>query len=306
MIQGIPYFGENTQAIYELIQNENANNQEITKITHESLYELIKNNIDKKLIIVIDNKWFSWLNDIVFNYRDKKCYIPYYSYKLHKLDNKKYRSNNNGHLILKESALYIRYEYKYNKLDINMNNLVLNLFDIDTMKQYRVHINKWINENEFSIDYLYKLYINSSFMEDDFELNKHSGGYHYIDKQPKQFKNKEKQIREAYGLRTYDNSFKYEKDYRDVRNFKYEEVIKRYGIPDDTDLYKLRRLKFESYLYCILRQHILSDNLLFNKRFNSLYNEKDYIKYGDNIKLIFKNYWLDNQSSRRKRSWSRV
>ena len=71
MIQGIPYFGETTQEIYEYIQSEKYINTEPKEITYNSLYELIISNIGKRIIVVIDNKWLTWLTDIVFNYRDR-------------------------------------------------------------------------------------------------------------------------------------------------------------------------------------------------------------------------------------------
>ncbi|MBO5387125.1 MAG: hypothetical protein J6A59_03180, partial [Lachnospiraceae bacterium] len=180
MIQGIPYLGENTQELVEQILNKDLDYEEI----YSSLYDLVMSYINKKIVVIIDNKWLTWFNDITFNYRNKECYIPYYSYKLHKIEDKLYRSNNKGHLILNNNTLHIRYEYKYEKLHINVDNLSLILLDLDTMKKYKVETNKWISDTYFDIDKLYNLYVDSCYEEDDFNFNKHMGGYHYILRTP--------------------------------------------------------------------------------------------------------------------------
>lgn len=282
MITGIPYFGEKTQEITNSILN--TNEDIIYEKEYDSLYDLILDNIDKHIIVVIDNKWLTWLNDIVFNYRDKECYIPYYTYDIYWLDDKKYNSNNKGHLILNDNKLGIRYNYKYEKYNININDLSLQCINIDKLEKFVVRAKYWINDTNLNIDKLYKLYINSCYKDDDFTFNKHSGGYHYIEKSPKQFKNKEKYYREYLDINTYAYDNEYERDYRDVRNYTYNEVILKHGMLDTIDLYRERRLRFESYLYCCLREHLLN-NLSFK---NGIY------KTGDNIKLIIKKYWLDN------------
>lgn len=309
MISGIPYFGEETQELTEKILNKDIEYIEY----YESLYELINKNLHNKIVVIINNKWLSWLNDIAFNYKEHECCIPYYTYELFELNDKKYKSNNKGHLILKDNTLYIRYNYTYKKMSVKVGKESINLYNIDTDKKYSVYINKWIDDNYFEIDKLYRLYLESCFVEDDFTYNKHSGGYHYIYKSPKEFKNRERKIRDTYDLPTYtlDNSF--EKEYRDVRNFKYEEVIQSTGFIETTELYKIRRLKFESYLYCLLRQNLKpletdeSKNKQFINQWNKLGITKDHIKYGENnIKLIIKAYWLNNYNQTKMKSWSRV
>lgn len=302
MIQGIPYFGDNTQELYEQILNSNIQ----SKKEYKSLYEMIETNINKHIVVIIDNKWLTWLNDIVFNYRDKKCYIPYYTYDIFEIPDRSFRTNNKGHMIINDSTLRIRYNYKYNKYDINISNLSLTIFDLDTSEKMIYSTDKWLDEAVFDIDKLYRLYIHSCYKEDDFNFNKHAGGYHFINKSIKSFNNREKKYREQYDLDTYAPDYMYDTDYRDVRNFRYEEVIQKSGLLDDIDIYKHRRLRFESYLYCVLRQEMKSNNKTFNEKLHSLYNGKDYIKYGSNIKLIFKRYWLNNIDSSINKTWSRV
>lgn len=281
MITGIPYFGEDTQQITEYILS---NVDDIHETICMSMHEFVISNIDKRVAVIIDNKWVTWLNDIVFNYRDKKCYIPYYSYKEYEIEDRTFKTNGRGHLILKDNHLRVRYDYIYNKFDITLPNLRLTCINIDTREIFNVIINQWITDTEIDLDKLYKLYINASYKDDDFLVNKHAGGYHYIDKSPNQFVNKEKKLREQYDLSSYADEYRYYKDYRDVRQYKYDEIIKLIGMIDNTELYRERRLRFEVYLYCCLRAGLL----------NNIHFKNHIYKLGNNVKLILKDYWLDN------------
>lgn len=282
MIKGIPYFGEQTQEIVDSILN--IDTDIIYEKKYDSLYDLILSNIDKHIIVVIDNKWLTWLNDIVFNYRDRECYIPYYTYKEQLITDRTFRTNNKGHLILDGDNIRVRYEYSYHKLNITVDNLALDCVDIDTQERLIVRTNNWINEAAVDFDKLHKLYVESSYKDDDFIMNKHAGGYHYITLSPKEFVNRERKLREQYNLSDYSEDFYYIKDYRDVRQYKYEEVIKLNGLLDNIELYRERRLRFESYLYCCLRAGL----------FNDIQFKKHIYKVGKEIKLIIKDYWLDN------------
>jgi hypothetical protein len=285
MIKGIPYFGENTQELYEdILSKENLDKKKFINKSYNSMYDFIISNIDKRIIVIINNKWLTWLNDIVFNYRDKLCYIPYFEYKTKQIDNTSFRTNNKGHLIINNKQLTLRYEYNYKKFHLNVNNFTLYCIDIDIMERFSVNIDKWIDETAIDLDRLYKLYIGCSFREDDFLVNKHLGGYHLISISPKEFSNKERKIREQYGLDDYSSEYRVDKDYRDVRQYEYEEVIKLNGLISNDELYRERRLRFESYLYCSARAGLLN-NIKFNKHI---------YKLGDNIKLIIKDYWLDD------------
>lgn len=282
MIKGIPYFGEQTQEITNSILN--IDTDIIYEKKYDSLYDLVIDNIDKHIIVVIDNKWLTWLNDIVFNYRDRECYIPYYTYKEQLITDRTFRTNNKGHLILDGDNIRVRYEYSYHKLNITVDNLALDCVDIDTQERLIVRTNNWINEAAVDFDKLHKLYVESSYKDDDFIMNKHAGGYHYISLSPKEFVNRERKLREQYDLSDYSEDFYYIKDYRDVRQYKYEEIIKLNGLLDNIELYRERRLRFESYLYCCLRAGL----------FNDIQFKKHIYKVGKEIKLIIKDYWLDN------------
>lgn len=303
MIKGIPYFGSDNNEIYEEILNCDTKNIEQTSI---SIYELSNISLKCNYIVIIDGKWLSWLHDITFNYRDKKCYIPYYTYETYRTEKNTYKSDNKGHLILNDGSIDIRYEFCLSEISIDIGTELV-LYNIETHKNMQAVLDKWIDTDKYSIEMLYNLYIDSCYKEDDFIYLKHLGGYHTINVNIKAYSNREKKLREEYNLSTYSNLSKaYEKSYRDVRNYKYEEVIQLVGMRDTIENYNIRKLRFESYLYCNLRNNSISDDKQFNELFSQLGKTKDIIKYGDNIKLIFKSYWLDEYRPIVKKSWSRV
>ena len=75
MIEGIPYSKEfNIDDI--LRESHNYIEKEI------SLRDLAILAIKTELLAIIDEEWVSWLKDLRFNYRDRVCYLPYYTYQL--------------------------------------------------------------------------------------------------------------------------------------------------------------------------------------------------------------------------------
>lgn len=304
MIRGIPYFGEDNQVIYDKILSSDT---PITNnLRNQDLYEFINNYIEDEVVVIINNKWLTWLKDIKFNYRDKKCYIPYFEYETHNISELGYRGTNKGHLLLQDDTLCVRHNYLYKELDINIDGTEYLMYNLSTREKFTVSFDSWIVENEFDIEQLYQLYLDSCYVNDDFLIQKHNGGYHLIDKEVKGFRNKERLIRRDLGLYDFNFDARIPKDYRDVRNFKYEQVVQLVGFRETIELYHLRRIRFESYLYCILRSQIKSNNAKFNNMFEQLGKTKSVVKYGDNIKLIFKDYWLDEYKTAKQRTYSRV
>ena len=312
MIEGIPYFGENNNEIYERILT-GVKNGACKEKRYTTIYELIHKNIDNKLIVVIDEQWLTWLNDIRFNYRDHECYLPYFTYELYSVDGNRRRSDNKGHLLLKDGPygkeLFIRYDYKYEKLELNENNFRLKVYNLDTNEFMELCSDSWI-DNTFDMKELYEKYVDSCFKNDDYLLNKHMGGYHYITRTVDKFVNKERLIRNDLGLRHYSEIDAYDSDYRDVRQYKYEQVVQMKGLRDSlSKLYKLRRLDFDCLIYCIMRENAIPYNCSdrFKIEWERLGTEegKDYIKYGKDIKLIIKSYWKNEYKPWKLKSYSR-
>lgn len=302
MIKAIPYFGNNNNNIINyILESEELETKNI------DIYNFIISNIEHNIVVIIDNKWLTWLNDIEFNYRDKKCTLAYWKFDTMLIDKNLIKNNKYQYLLTdSNNNYYVRYNYEYCEINIEPG-VSITVFDVNTNKKYSVTFSSYIEEDEFNISKLYELYVNSCYLDDKL-LNEHAKGYYYIDKFYKKLTNIELLLRKRLDIPTFKNfehTEKY-KDYRDVRNYKIEQVQHLYGLVYETEDYKIRRLRFESYLYCILRQQILSDNEEFNKEFIQLGKTKYIIKYGSNIKLIFKSYWLDNFNQIQHKSWMRA
>lgn len=304
-LDGIPYLGENTYEIEETIKNSVIQYEK----DYESLYELINNEVTTNKLVVIDDNnstFLSYLRDIRFNYRDKVVFIPYFKYKIYEIDKGSTRSNYKGHLILTDNTIKIRYEYKLSKLDISKENNTLILFDVETLTKYKVSFKNWINDTSIDMNKLYKMYLNSCVEIEDYFILKHTEGYHLIYKKLEGVKNKEKELRQLYNLKAISSDGDAESieilNYRDVRNYTINQMYTQVGMIDTDIPYWKRILDFEMYLFSIIREHLLPDGE-FRKEWEKLGKTKEFIKYGDSIKLIIKDYWLDNIERNKDKTW---
>lgn len=292
MIYGIPYFGKEEIEFIDVGTRE-----------FESLYDIIEEYAYRKVAVEIDGKWFTWLKDICFNYRDRELYLPYYKYDIAVTD-KKYGFRKDYHILKVDGKVALRYNFELQlyKIDDSIKELVL--LDIENKERIRVSWDKYISSNALDINKLYKLYLNSCYKDFGDIALEHDGGYHYIDRSVAEFKNMEHKLRNEFGLTEYSkNSIKLD-DYRDVREYSYNEIIRLKGLQDSFEIYKLRRLRFESYLYCCMRDNLNPDGI---PDWSKLGKGLDYIKYGKGIKLIIKAYWLNEFTLfSKKRSWSRI
>lgn len=305
-LEGIPYFGDNTLDIEKQIKEAEICH---TKV-YDDMWELIQNEATENKVVVIaddSNCWLSYLRDIRFNYRDKLVFIPYFTYDIHSVDRGRIKSNYKGHIVLNEDTIDIRYNYKFNILDINEMNKIITLYDLDTNKKYNVTFKKWLDKQEFDIEYLYNLYLNSCIDEEDYRLVKHTEGYHLINKKINGVKNKEKELREAYGLshRDYSGVDMSILNYRDVRNYTSDQYIAIKGIPLLDISYWKRILDFECLIFCILIDNIKPAGKIRDD-WDKLGKTRRIIKYGKDIKLIIKDYWVSNKSNNTNKTWSRI
>lgn len=292
----IPYFGENNNSIREMILND----EELETI-EQSIYDFVISNINSRVLVIIDNKWLVWLNDIIFNYRDKKSYLAYWKFDTMPLDEDLVKKDDKQYLMVDENDNFlIRYNYEYNRINIEPN-IELSVYNLDKQYRYKVKLTCWINDNTFDIDKLYKLYVASAY-ENDKLLEDNIKGRYFISKYFKGMTNRELKLRNKLGLSTYVAPYS-EEEYRDVREYTKDEMVIKYGLVDDSDNYWIRRLRFECYLYCILRKNILSNDVGFNKQFEKLGKTLRFIKYGDSIKFILKDYWLNNYCSKQVTTW---
>lgn len=282
----IPYFGKNSNDIMLHI-----NKAEIEDTIETDLYSFVINNISNDIVFVFEDYVYAWVSDIKFNYRDKECYIPYYKFDLYYDTDR--LNDNNGHLIIKDNKRYIRYNFDLATCKILLNTYYI-CYSVSQQKKFKIIFNRYYT-GLFSINTLYKLYINSCYSDDNYLVVKHEGGYHYINKKTDSYKNLEGILRVKYDLREYKN--KEYIDYRDVREYKYIELVDKLGLIENSEIYKIRRLRFESYLYCNLREE--NQPMDYDKdEWNKLGKTYDYIKYygydKQVIPLFIKSYWLND------------
>lgn len=279
MYKRIPYFGENSNEIMEMI-----NDVEAEEEYRCSLYDFVLSHLENDTVFVIKDYVYSYVSDIKFNYRDKECYVPYFDFDLYATE---VINDNRGHLIVKNGKRQIRYNFKSCKLDIKLNH-AYTMFSISQRKKFKVIFTSYYT-GIFSINRLYQLYLDSCYKDDNYVVLKHESGYHYINQKTSTYKNLEKNLRRKYKLPDYAEQ-EQEKDYRDVREYTYMEVMEKIGIFANTELYKIRRLRFEAYLYCSLREDLVPDDCPEWQDLGTKYN---YLKIKETIPLFIKSYWLN-------------
>ena len=300
MIQGIPFFGEQHNSIMKEILEADVNEH----IKYETMTDLICSEVQKHTVVVIDNEWFSWLHDVQFNYRDSKVYLPYYTYELFDIETDNTQSLNRGHVLLSEDkkTWQLRFNYDLKLLPINIKEK-LTLFDLDTHKKYFVSADDWYYDT-FNIDTLYLKYLSSAYYDFDELLEKRQSGYHYINRQFKGFRNVEWNKRKALELPNFKENQPCITDFRDVRQYRKEELFGN-TVRETIIPYKLRRLMFDSLLYCIIKQDSKTDDAEFNSRYAKLKTQDcilNYRPYYNAPPLIFKSYWYGVDSADAKRS----
>lgn len=300
-VYGIPYFGVDTiEKEKRLIK---INDKDIQTREYSQLYSFIQENINKKALVIIDNQWFTWLNDIEFNYRDKTVSIPYYKYNIEWVENC-HDINSKGHIIVQDdrTKIGIRYDFELNKQELKSIDQ-LKIYKVDSDELEIATWNRWMDNSDLDktdadiLDKLYELYKNQAIKSQDSD---HLGGYHFILKHTG-FQNIEYQKRQQLSLGVFKSDrYKYD-EYRDVRQYRQTELTS----VDKENLEKVkssnqnewlkhnrdRRLAFESYLYTLCRSGRL-DNIKFN---HGIYKIS---RPGQAVKLIIKQYWLDGYQKR--------
>lgn len=300
MIEGIPFFGKEHNNIVEEIRSMSIDEH----VKYGTMTELIDCELAKNVVVVIDNQWFSWLRDIQFNYRDRSAYLPYYTYELFDAELGDVKSDNKGHLLLNNETdrLYIRYNYELKLLPIDVETK-LTFFDLAAHKKYSVSASNWY-EATFDENELYIKYISSAYYDFDDLLEKHEGGYHYINRQFRGFRNVEWHRRKTLELPNFKEGSLKVHDFRDVRQYRKEELfgntVREVIIP-----YKIRRLKFDCLLYCIIAQGSMPNNVEFKSRYMKLKEKPcilNYRPYYGAPALIFKSYWYGVGNYEEKRN----
>ena len=312
VLRGIPFLGEHNTAKRKSVIKRNID--ENIDISLFSLYDNIK---EKDNIVIIDNKYITWLEDTYFDYVNKRARLYYFAYETKSMHldgikkNAKYiehidRDKESGNILLKYN-----YEMKYIDLKPNVE---LQVYNISSKKKIKYNIVSWIDTN-FSIDTLYKYYEQYCYYDANLSGVRHDSGYTYISKKVRGFINKEDYIREDYGIPTYKNeesrltavSDKYYNDYTDVRVYTYFDYLTKIaGKPEllVQKTFRYRKLQFESYLFCSLRSN--KKPIDFDD-WDKLGSKVYYLKFNyDAVPFFVKHEWLDNTSLVNNKTWRKL
>ena len=296
MLRGIPFTDKlNLYSIFD--KDLRIDKKDMT------LYELsLLVSRQKNYVVIIDNQFISWLDDICFDYKHKQCVIPYFTFEKYNSDidfNPELKSAK--HLLVdSNNKVIVRYNYDLGFLKIDKGS-VITLYDIQSNSFCEITITDYISDNDFSINYLYTLYKQACYYDMPSEFSEHEGGYTFITTEFKGFRNQEYRYRRKLGLENYYYD-KTDYKYSDVRYYNYLDYIGRFKKPDvsNLDLFKYRNLRFEAYLYCNLRQ---GNKPVDYDKWNKLGVSKRYIKIKDDVPFFIKYYWLNNYTLKEIESW---
>lgn len=302
-LDGPVFLGEDTQELLDQILQK-----EIDKHIEMSIYSFIQEYGNEDNLVIVDNLWFSYIRDIRFDYFNKSIFVPYYSYETNIIDKKPKKKD--GHLFVdKETGnIIVRYNYRLERKQVCVDSSLI-IYDFERTEKIEITFNKYTESNfEFSLEKVYNLYLDSCYMEKATVLDKHTGGYHVVGKDIKRFNDREEKYRKLYRLNTFKSDHSQEMlNYRDVRQFKREEVFKKVGVREEEAPYWKRILDFESYIFCVFKSGKFPIESEHIERFKSLGVTSDYMKYGDKeIKLILKGYWKIDGKLLKRKSWSRL
>ena len=302
MLRGIPFFGEQNKSIQETILSSNCN-----KVVNISLYDLAQLALlhKKNYVVVIGAKYLTWLDDIVFDYVHKCCYIQYYSYMEYVTDiylaEKSFADRTKVHIKTdSEGRIVVRFNYNTEKepIAIGFSLLVYSLQD-NCLTKYIIC--SYCNM-DFQLKTLYNLYLNSCYFDYKGAFTENESGYTYITKQFTGFSNQELLYRRKLNLPNYLDD-EIPSDYCDVRQYDYWYYIDKYkNVTISKELYKYRRLAFESYLFCCIRAGLTPTD---EPRWNKLGKSLSYIKIKDTVPFFVKQEWLDDYNVSKK-TWRRV
>ncbi len=298
-IAGIPYFGNNNQKKIKYILEK-----DIGEYRETDLYSLLLVSGEKNSVVIIDNRYLTWIEDIQLNYRDKIVSIPYYTYKKEAIGPIEEISTEKSYYdhieIMGDNMVNIKYEYELMEMELRIGTKLV-IYNVKNDEKIEYNITRWAN-TEFSISKLYELYKQYCYYDMQEENRQHEGGYTYISKNVEKIYNKEEALRKRYKLKTYKEKREL-KDYRDVRIYRYDQYISRVSNEDKISekLFKYRKLDFESYLFCNLRENNKPVDCC---SWDELGKSRKYIKVTDgHIPFFIKHEWLNTTEIKSNETW---
>jgi len=301
-MKGIIYWGKSTfsdmQYVAEMYNKgivEKYNVQDNIVKTEKSIFTTVEHLISGNFVFLIasNNKLrYSWCSDIRFNYRDKTIFIPYLDY-----DEITVESNTTNEFIvhIDDKHVNIHYNFSLQSHSIMDRNAFVNskvyFFDIYELKLYFLDLSEYmLIDNSFSINELYKYYVNASFINDSGRM-KNCNLYSYIDSKV------EDKLRSKNKLVKYRNYNEKLLDYSDIRvyDFLILETQFSFNFDLERDLsYSKRKYYFEAYL---LLHNLCNDNFIesdYCEQYKKLGKTLRFMKYEEDnngFTMFLKHYY---------------
>lgn len=296
MLDGIPYWGSNTFKDMRKLEKCKIKKVDYNGSLEGLITELFENN---SIIQIKDNDiyYYTYIRDIVFNYRDGLILLPYYKYQEYSID---LNVNNNlldyKHLDINNETINLRYAFNKNyviiddyKLDARISDLRVVSNDKKSILLYSLNM-KYTDRLTFSLDTLIDYYIDSCYYN-KLEDIKTDNLYHKIDKESGN--NIEYKLRKKYMLPHYIYSdVDYTLlDYKDVRTYKLSDYINNNGVISNLN-YSYRRFLFESYIYFSFASDLTVLESEYAEKHEALGKTLKYYKYNKgSFYIILKHYY---------------
>lgn len=322
-MNGTPYWGKQTfQDIRDI------NDLPHTELTLDKIKDLSKSsglsydikdtytlflalaNLDFLFIIEGETLFTTWCRDIRFNYRDKKVFIPYYSYKVEDLEFSREVAENDFLDTTDNKNIKIRHEFKLESILLEDRNTgivktQIDLYDYINKIKYKLNIPKlpYLSTETFSLADLSNRYIESAYIKVD---NTDSDDWKkYLKVDTRGSKKKEHKIRLKEGLNLYAEGYN-DLTYNDVRHYEYSELHEGSRmVADEIKPYWLRMYEFEAYLYCIFAQELEVEEKEYKEPFAKLGVSERFLTYTENKKPLVLKHYYKNEITLRRKSYER-
>lgn len=308
MVRGIPYWGTATFADLRSIPT-----LPVLSYTANDWYSLFSMLIDDEYCVIIQDKgrvFLSWCSDVVFDYRDKAIFVPYYSYDKKAIsDTQKHK-----HLDTSEDVIHLHYNFrlKLKPLLIRACRYVSDdilVYQPATKKVLRIVLTELpyvIPGSVPSADELYSRYVEATYYDELWSEVEYRNKYHWISDKGI---NIESELRRKYGLPTNElgrNTVCTEQvarllDCRDIRSYDLSTMQSVFGYKGTNKLYPVRWFEFSAYLLLNMLSGAVWQETAFNKGLRRLQTGDEVFEYGNReLPLYIKHYYLPTDNRKPK------
>lgn len=289
-MHGIPYWGETTFEDMRKLENTPA----FASVPEDlqgctDLFSLFHTLAKNGYLLKIGD-FYTWCQDIKFNYRDKVIFAPYYTYSTFPIDTKL----RHKHLDLLDAErgvtlLHYAFQLRLHCLlcpALGYKNMRLTVCKPPTLELYTFDVSEYpLIEKDLSIKELYDAYLDASYYDEAWDLVDYTNKYHWIRRE--HGLNKEYQLRATRDLPVYavNNMYATEAcqriyNYRDIVVNDLNTIRALFNFNLNMDLlYWERRYNFEAYLLLSMLAEKEFVETEFNKKFKLLGKSERWLEY---------------------------